>query len=304
MAASTNLQRGGMSGLPGTSPGMPENRRRRPLLVLRRTVLPHAALSLLGLIFLFPFIWLLLTSLKNPSEIFQVPPAFFPEKWQWSNYGNAIGSIPFFLYMGNTLLLCAVNIVGQLFSAPLVAYSITKIPWRGRGIIFSLVVATMILPAQVQMIPVYIIFAKLGWINTFLPLTIGSFFGAPFYIFLLRQFMMGIPGELCEAAKMDGASELRTYGQIIVPLLKPPLMTIALFTFVGTYTDFMGPLIYLNDNTKWTITVGLQGFLQDHGAQWELLMAASAIFTIPMVVLYFFGQKYFMKAGSTLSGFK
>lgn len=272
--------------------------------LLRSPVIPHILLAMLGAVFLFPFLWLFLTSLKTPEEIFQIPPSFFPQEWHWSNYIGAIEAIPFFRYMGNTLLLCAINIVGQLFSAPLVAYSISKIPWKGRGIIFSLVVATMILPAQVQLIPVYIIFAKLGWINTFLPLTIGSFFGAPFYIFLLRQFMMGIPRELSEAAKMDGASELRIYIQIIMPMLKPPLMTIVLFTFVGTYTDFMGPLIYLNDNAKWTITVGLQGFLQDHGAQWELLMAASAIFTVPMVLLYFFGQKYFMKAGSALTGFK
>jgi multiple sugar transport system permease protein len=283
--------------VPFNSTGRKNNR-------FRRAILPHAALALLGCLFLFPFLWLFLTSLKTPEEIFAVPPSLFPHDWQWQNYINAVTAIPFARYMGNTLLLCVINIIGQLLSAPLVAYSISKVPWRGRGVIFALIVATMILPSQVQMIPVYIIFAKLDWINTFLPLTIGSFFGAPFYIFLIRQFMMGIPNELNEAAKIDGASELRIYAQIILPMLKPPLMTIALFTFIGSYTDFMGPLIYLNDNTKWTITVGLQGFLQDHGAQWELLMAASAIITLPMVILYFIGQKYFMKSGSALTGFK
>lgn len=272
--------------------------------IFKKTILPHMALILLGCFFLFPFIWLILTSLKTPAEIFEVPPRIFPDKPQWENYKNAVEAIPFFKYMGNTLLICGVNIIGQLFSAPLIAYSITKIPWKGRNIIFAIVVATMILPPQVQMIPVYIIYAKLGWVNTILPLTIGSFLGAPFYIFLLRQFMLTLPNELIEAAKIDGATEFRIYSRIILPLLKPALATIVLFTFVAAYTDFMGPLIYLNDSEKWTISVGLQGFLQDHGAQWEQLMAASAIFTLPMIILYFFGQKYFMKAGSTLTGFK
>jgi multiple sugar transport system permease protein len=278
--------------------------KRRRGKALTRTILAHTALSLLGFMFLFPFLWLILTSLKSPEEIFQIPPTIFPHDWQWKNYTGAVNSIPFFRYMGNTLLISVINIIGQLLAAPLVAYSIAKIPWKGRNIVFALIVATMILPSQVQMIPVYIIFAKLHWINTFLPLTVGAFFGAPFYIFLLRQFMLGLPGELAEAAKIDGASEFRTYWQIFLPLLKPPLMTIALFTFVASYTDFMGPLIYLNNDTKWTITIGLQGFLQDHSAQWELLMAASAIVTLPMIILYFIGQKYFMKSGSALTGFK
>jgi len=269
-----------------------------------RAYVPHAALALVGCLFLFPIVWLFLTALKTPEEIFAAPPALLPKHWRWSNYADAVAAIPFGRYMFNTLLLCAINIAGQLLSAPLVAYSIAKIPWRGRGLVFSLIVATMILPGQVQLIPVYILFSKLGWVGTFLPLTVGSFFGAPFYIFLLRQFMLGLPGELSEAAKIDGAAELRIYAQVMLPLLKPPLMTIALFTFVAAYTDFMGPLIYLNDASKWTITVGLQGFLQDHGAQWEQLMAASALATLPMIVLYFVGQKYFMKAGSALTGMK
>ncbi len=271
---------------------------------LRKSVIPHTLLIALGIVFLFPFAWLISTSLKTPDEIFKIPPDFIPSEPQWQNYTNALEAIPFMRYVGNTLIICAVNIVGQLLSAPLVAYSIAKIPWRGRNVIFMIIVATMILPPQVTMIPVYIIFSKLGWVNTYLPLTIGSFFGSAFFIFLLRQFFLGIPNELSEAARIDGANELRIYGQIMMPLLKPPLATIVLFTFVSSWTDFLGPLIYLNDAEKWTITVGLQGFLQDHGAQWELLMAAAAIFTIPMVVLYFFGQKFFMKAGSTMTGFK
>ncbi|MGZ9587335.1 carbohydrate ABC transporter permease [Paenibacillus marinisediminis] len=271
---------------------------------LRTSILPHTALLFFSIIFLFPFAWLFFTSLKTPEEIFAMPPRILPQEFHWSNYAAAIEAIPFFRYMGNTLLICFINIVGQLFAAPLVAYSLAKIPWSGRKIIFPIVLATMILPSQVQLIPQYIIFTELGWVNTILPLTIGAFFGAPFFIFLLRQFLLGIPNELSEAAKIDGASEFRIYLQIIIPLLKPALATIVLFSFVWSYVDFMGPLIYLNDSEKWTITIGLQGFQQDHGAQWEQLMAAATIMTIPMIVLYFFGQKYFIKSGSALTGFK
>jgi multiple sugar transport system permease protein len=273
-------------------------------LPVKQKIVPHLLLIIVGVVFLFPFLWLISSSLKTPEEIFKLPPDLLPKKMQFINYQNAIAAIPFFRYIFNTLFLCAINIVGQLFSAPLIAYSLAKIPWKGRNIIFAIVVATMILPPQVTMIPVYIIFAKLGWVNTYLPLTIGSFFGAAFFIFLIRQFIMGIPDDLLDAARIDGASEFRIYWQIVLPLLKPVLATVVLFTFMWTWTDFLGPLIYLNDTDKWTITIGLQGFLQDHGAQWELLMAAAAIFTIPMIIIYFFGQKYFMKAGSTMTGFK
>ncbi|MFC5987818.1 carbohydrate ABC transporter permease [Marinicrinis lubricantis] len=271
---------------------------------LRTSILPHIALLFFAVIFLFPFVWLFLTSLKTPDEIFELPPRIFPREFQWSNYSAAVEAIPFFRYMLNTFIICFINIIGQLFAAPLVAYSIARIPWKGRNIIFTIVVATMILPSQVQLIPQYIIFTELGWVNTIVPLTIGAFFGAPFFIFLLRQFLLGIPRELSEAAKIDGASELRIYVQIILPLLKPALATVALFSFIWSYVDFMGPLIYLNDSAKWTITVGLQGFQQDHGAQWEQLMAAATIMAVPMILLYFFAQKYFMQSGSALTGFK
>ncbi|MDR9855736.1 carbohydrate ABC transporter permease [Paenibacillus sp. VCA1] len=272
--------------------------------LVRTKIFPHTMLILFSVFFLFPFVWLVFTSLKSPNEIFELPPRIIPASFQWSNYKAAFETVPFGRYMLNTVVICVVCIIGQLFASPLVAYSISRIPWVGSKIIFAIVLATMILPSQVQLIPQYIIFAKLGWINTILPLTIGAFFGAPFYIFLLRQFLLGVPKELSEAAKMDGASEFRIYAQIILPTLKPALATVALFTFVGAYTDFMGPLIYLNDAAKWTLTLGLQGFQQDHGAQWEKLMAASTIMAIPMILLYFFGQKYYMQSGSAFTGFK
>lgn len=271
---------------------------------LKRTVLPHVVLSLVGLIFLFPFVWLFLNSLKTPQEIFSLPPKLWPEDFQWNNYVRAFQSMPFFGYVLNTLFLVIANIIGHLFSAPLVAYSLAKIRWKGRGVVFALVLATVILPPQVTMIPMYIIFAKLGWVNTYLPLIIPSFLGSSFNIFLLRQFLLGIPNELSDAARIDGASEFRIYWQIMLPLLMPPLAAIAIFTFQGVWHDFFGPLIYLNDERLWTISVGLQGFLQQHGAQWELLMAAATLFTLPSVIAYFIGQKYFIQAGTQLVQYK
>ncbi|PTX64961.1 carbohydrate ABC transporter membrane protein 2 (CUT1 family) [Melghirimyces profundicolus] len=271
---------------------------------LKHTILPHAVLSLVGLFFLFPFIWLLLNSVKTPQEIFTIPPKLWPEEFQWQNYVKAFQSMPFFGYVLNTLFLVFANIVGQLFSAPLVAYSLAKIRWKGRGVVFALVLATVILPPQVTMIPMYIIFAKLDWVNTYLPLILPSFFGTAFNIFLVRQFLLGIPNELSDAARIDGASEFRIYWQIMLPLLMPPLATIAIFTFQGVWHDFFGPLIYLNDERLWTISVGLQGFLQEHGAQWELLMAAATMFTLPSVIVYFIGQRYFIQAGTQLVQYK
>ncbi|MBM7621204.1 multiple sugar transport system permease protein [Bacillus tianshenii] len=269
-----------------------------------KSIFSHLVLGVVGLFFLFPFIWLILSSLKTPSEIFQFPPTIFPEVPQWDNFIKAFTAMPFWHYTLNTLFLCVVNIIGQLISAPLTAYSISKIKWKGSKVVFAIIISTMILPGQVTMIPLYIIFAQLGWVNTYLPLTIGAFFGSAFNIFLTRQFIMGIPNELSEAARIDGASELRIFLQIIYPLLLPPLATITIFTFTGVWNDFMGPLIYLNDDSLWTISLGLQGFLSQHGGQWELLMAAATIFTIPSILIYFFGQKYFMQAGASLSSFK
>lgn len=282
----------------------PKISKRKFRLTLKKTILPHTILIFFGVLFLFPFFSLLMTALKSSSEIFKLPPDLFPQHPQWGNFKKAFEAMPFFMYFKNTLFLCIVNIIGYLFSAPLVAYSISKIKWKGSKPLFLIIIATMILPAEITMIPVYLIYSKLGWVNTYLPLTISSLFGGSFNIFLLRQFMMGIPNELLEAAKIDGAGEFRIYWQIIYPLLKPVLTTIAIFTFTGVWNDFMGPLIYLNDPNLWTISMGLQGFMSQHGAQWDLLMTSATIFTIPSVILYFIGQKHILKTGSAFTGLK
>ncbi|WAH44738.1 carbohydrate ABC transporter permease [Alicyclobacillus fastidiosus] len=271
--------------------------------VFKRTVLPHLPLILIGLLFLTPFVWLVITSLETNQEIFSPHPTVIPSKVIWSNYPRAIENFPFFRYTYNTLYICFFSIVGSLFSCPLVAYSFARMRYRGRNILFYIMLATMILPSQVTMVPVYIMWNRLGFVNTYWPLVIPHFFGNAMYIFLLRQFFMSIPFELTEAAKIDGASDFRIFSQIIIPLAKPVIYTVALFQFLGCWSDFMGPLIYLNDPSKWTLSIGLQSFIGDHNVEWGLLMAASTLFTLPIIVIYFFVQRKFIQ-GITLTGLK
>ncbi|MFT4416473.1 carbohydrate ABC transporter permease [Fredinandcohnia humi] len=271
--------------------------------VLKQSFFPHIGLALVGILFLAPFAWLVITSLKSIDEIFAIPTVWWPEKLNWANYSGAVETIPFVRYTWNTIVICFFSVLGQLISAPLVAYALARMNFKGRNLIFFVMMGTMILPFQVTMIPVYVMFNNLGMIDTYLPLTLPNFFGAAFYIFMLRQFFLSIPFELTEAAKIDGASEFRIYWQIILPLSRPALYTVALFTFLGAWGDFLGPLIYLNDPDKWTLSVGLRAYIGEHDVEWGMLMAASTLFTVPIIILYFFVQRQFIQ-GITLTGFK
>lgn len=266
------------------------------------TVLAHVVLIALAIVFVAPFYWLVATSLKTDRQIFQVT-TWYPHPVMWSNYTRAVHYIPFARYTVNTLMICFASIVGTVLSCSLVSYSFARIAWKGRDALFIVVLATLMLPGQVTMIPVFLIFKWLHWIGTYKPLVVPTFFGSAFYVFLLRQFFRSIPGELSESARMDGASEFSIYSRIIMPLSKPALATVALFTFIGAWTDFMGPLLYLNDPDKYTLSIGLQQFVSQHGAEWSMLMAASTIMAFPIIVLYFLAQKTFVE-GITLTGIK
>ena len=244
-----------------------------------------------------------MTSLKSDSEIFTAQVRWLPQMFKWQNYSKAIRYIPFLRYLANTLMICVSNVIGAALSCSLVAYGFGRIRWFGRDFFFLILLATMMLSGQVTLLPVFRIFRELGWIGTFLPLIVPSFFGSAFFIFLLRQFFMGIPQELSEAAVIDGCSELGIYAKIILPLAKPALLTVALFTFLGNWNDFMGLLIYLTDNSKYTLAVGLQQFLGQHDAEWAQLMVLSTMMTLPVIVLFFLTQKTFVK-GITLGGVK
>jgi multiple sugar transport system permease protein len=246
---------------------------------------------------------MLSTSLKPDRQVYEWPPVWVPSPFMWSNYPKAIGFIPFWSYIKNTLFIAAFGIGGTLFSCPAVAYSFSRIPWPGRNVLFAMTLATMMLPFQVTMIPMFILFTRLGWTGTYLPLIVPRFFGGAFYIFLLRQFFMTIPQELTDAARMDGASELRIYSQLILPLTKPALATIVVFEFLARWRSFIGPLIYLNKPDMYTISLGLRMFQLEHNTEWTLLMAASIMLTTPVIILYFFVQRTFIQ-GITLTGLK
>jgi multiple sugar transport system permease protein len=263
----------------------------------------YAVCSLIGLLYVFPFYWMIITALKTDQQIFQWPPALIPTTPQWWNFVEATRYIPFWLYMKNTVVICLLAMTGTLLSCTLVAYGFSRIRWPGREVAFMVYLSTLMLPGQVTMIPLYIVFRKLGWVGTIAPLVVPAFFGNVFYVFLLRQFLMTIPLELTDAGRMDGANELGILWYIILPLTKPALTTVALFTFLGNYRDFLGPLIYLTDQAQWTISLGLQMFKNMYGAQWQLMMAASALTMIPTVVLFFFTQRTFIE-GITMTGIK
>lgn len=259
----------------------------------------------LGILFLAPFLWMVSTSLKPDYEMFDLPPKWIPEPILWSNYPDALNTIPFLRYAGNTIFLTSVNLIGVLLSTSLVAYSFARLKWRGRGIFFGIMLATMMLPGQVTLIPLFVMYKNFGWLDSFKPLTVPAFFGAAgaFFIFLLRQFFRAIPNELAESAKMDGCSHLRIFGQIIMPLAKPALATVAIFTFMNVWNDFLGPLIFLNDRAKLTLSLGLRAFQQQYTAQWNLMMAASIVVIMPTLIIFFVGQRYFIE-GITFAGIK
>jgi multiple sugar transport system permease protein len=268
-----------------------------------RTVVSWLVLAGLAALFSLPFLWMISTSLKGDQQVFQLPPRWIPRPLQWGNYPEALTAFPFWLYLGNSLLLCALNVAGTLFSCALPAYAFARIPFRGREVLFGVMLATIMLPGQATMLPVFLLFRWLGWIGSFRPLWVPAFFGNAFFIFLLRQFFRTIPAELSDAALIDGANEWGIFQRVILPLARPALATVALFTFIGTWTDFIGPLIYLHDERQFTLALGLNAFLGRHGAQWQLLMAAATVVTAPLILLFLLTQQTFVK-GVALTGLK
>ena len=270
---------------------------------LARTILPHIALIALGLVFACPFIWLVSTSLKPDRQIFLMPPQWIPDPIMWSNYTRALNYIPFLLYLRNTLYIATFNVIATLISCTLVAYGFARIEWPGRNFLFVVLVSTLMIPYHVTLIPTFLIFREIGWVGSFNALTWPTLTGTAFYIFLLRQFYLTIPQELSAAAKIDGASEFQIYARIILPLSKPAMAAVALFTFLANWNDFLGPLIYLNDKSHYTLAIGMAGFYGQHGAEWALLMAAATVMVLPIIVLFFFTQRTFIQ-GITLTGLK
>lgn len=263
----------------------------------------YVALIALGSIYLLPLLWMVATSLKTGPQAIASPPTLIPSPFVWENFPKALTQINFPLALRNSLLYAIPAVVGTVISCSLVAYGFARISWPGRDVVFVILLATMMLPSQVTFIPLYVIYARLGWIGTFLPLIVPAFLGNPFFIFLLRQFFRGIPDELSSAARIDGASELQILLRIILPLSIPALITVALFTFIDKWGDFFGPLVFLNNADLYPLSVAIQTFQSAHKTDWPLSMAASVVISAPLVVMYFLAQRKFIE-GITLTGIK
>lgn len=263
----------------------------------------YFALILLVLIYGVPFFWLIASSLKTSTELFAVPTVWIPAVPQWSNYVQSIQAFPFFLYLRNTLFIVFSTIVGSVLSCTLAGYGFSRIQWPGRNAVFIAVLITMMLPFQVTMIPLFMVFRQLGWIGTFAPLTVTPFFGNAFFIFLMRQFFISIPGGLSEAARIDGAGEFRIFAQICVPLVRPAITTVAIFAFLNSWNDFIGPLLFLSNDKLYTLSIGIQQIMSVNDPRWNLLMAMGVIMTVPVLLIFFLLQKYFIQ-GISFGGIK
>ncbi len=278
-------------------------KRRRSIKAVFKEILAHLALLPLAVVFILPFFWMVSTSLKSDTQVFAWPLVWIPNPIVWENYPEALQFFPFWLFLRNTMIIAGASVVGAILSTSLVSYSLACIPWKGREFLFGLTLSTMMLPYQVTMIPLFIIFSNLGMVDTFYPLIIPSFLGSAFFIFLLRQFFRTIPQDLIDAARIDGAGHPRIYAQIIMPLAKPALFTIALFQFLNSWRNFLGPLIYLSKQNMYTISLGLQYFRLERDTEWQLLMAASIMLTGPIIILFFFTQRTFVQ-GIAMTGIK
>jgi ABC-type glycerol-3-phosphate transport system permease component len=287
------------------------SRRRRARLLDRGSrALTFVVVSLFALLFVFPIYWMVITALKTAPEVFAIPPIWWSANPQWHNLWDVLNpaspnysNFAFWSYAWHTAQITVPATLGTTISSSLVAYGFSRLRWKGRDVVFYLVLATLMIPNWVTLVPLYILFNKIGWVNTYQPLVVPSFFGDAFSIFLLRQFFLRQPQELVEAARVDGASHLRVYLQIILPLARPALAVVALFAFINSWTDFFNPLIYLSNQDKYTLQLGLYNFFGQHMVDWPNFMAASLWVLAPVAILFFFTQKTFIE-GITFTGLK
>lgn len=256
-----------------------------------------------GVLYALPFVWMLSTSVKPASEVFLTPPRWLPSSWHWENYTLPWENLPFLTFYKNTVIVTGLNIVGTLASSSLVAFAFARMRFRGRGVLFTIVLSTMMLPRQVTLIPLYLLWSRLGLLNTFGPLIIPSFFGHAFSIFLLRQYMMTIPIEIDDAARLDGATWFQIYRRVILPLSAPALGVVAIYNFTLHWNEFLEPLIYLNKPSTFTLPLGLQLLNGRYGGEIQQVMAQTALSIVPVLVVFFLAQRNYVQ-GVVVSGVK
>ena len=265
--------------------------------------LVYLLLIAMGLVFTFPFLWMVSTSLKAPGFIYVNPPQWIPRPVYHQNYIETWQKLPFALFVRNTIFITFVATIGYLLSSTMAAYAFARLRFKGRSVYFAALLSTMMLPGQVTLIPQFILFKNLGWLDTFLPLIVPSFFGSAFYTFLLRQFFLTLPTALDEAALMDGASPPRILWSVLLPLAKPALATVTVFSFIYHWNDFFGPLLYLTNQNKMTIAVGLHLFRGQYDTDYAHMMAGATIAIIPVLVVFFLAQDLFVQS-IALTGMK
>lgn len=270
---------------------------------LQSRVVSRTVLIVLSAAYIFPFYWMVSTTLKSSAEMRASPPTLWPHELVWQNFADAVTAVPFFTFLRNTVIITVFTVIGSVISNPMIAYGFSRINWPGRDKVFYIVLATVFVPFPVLIVALFDIFARLGWINTFLPLIVPFFFGQAFWIFLMRQFLLQIPQDISDAARIDGASELQIFFRVIMPLALPAVGVVALFAALFAWNDFLGPLIYLQGIEKFTLATGLTFFRSQHDVQFNLLMGASTLVMLPVVAMFFLFQRTLVE-GITLGSIK
>ena len=256
----------------------------------------HAVLVVVSVLLGFPLFWMVLTSLKSNPQALAVPAVWWPHPFVWKNYPQFISAVPFYRYFLNTLLYAAVTIVGVCLSSSLVAYGFSRVRWKGRNVLFQVMVSTLLIPFFATLIPLFIVYKDLHWVGWYLPLMVPTFLGSSiFSTFLLRQFFMTIPEALSDAARVDGANEFYIYSRIILPMAKPAMATVILFQFIYCWNDYIGPLVYINNQVWYPLSLGLYQILGTYTTNWPWVMAAATCATAPIIILFFFAQRTFIK---------
>ena len=271
--------------------------------IKRARCIAYILLILISIAMLFPFFWMVRSAFMTNREIMTTPIQWLPSHYDLENFKKAFERAPFGKYFINSAIIVLINMVGCILSSSFIAFGFSRLRFPGRKLWFALLLSTMMIPQTVLMIPQFLIWQSVGAYNTFIPLTVPCFFGNAFNVFLVRQFYAGIPKEYDEAALVDGASYFTIYSKILVPMAKPVLCSVGVFTFMSTWNDFMGPLLYLDKENLKTVSLALQNFMGQHNSDWNLMMALSTVITLPMIVVYFMAQRYFIE-GITFSGLK
>jgi multiple sugar transport system permease protein len=290
---------------------VPQNTPQHISAILRRSstqsaikqILVYLALSLAAVVISIPLVWMVSTSLKDSTQVFSWPIQWLPNPVKWSNYPEALAARPFGLWTRNSLIIAGLSVLGHCLSATLVGFSFARLRWRARDVLFLVMLSALMLPQEVTLIPQFLIFRQLGWVNTLLPLFVPTFFGGAFNIFIMRQFMVMLPKELDDAARIDGCNYFQILAYIIAPQVLPAVGFIAINTFRNRWNDFFHPLVYLNDPQLFTLALGLRSFRGEYAIEWGYLMAASLTVMLPVMIMFFFTQRYFIQ-GIVFTGVK